>query len=64
MPPEFDAIQGQFWDERLNAPYEDMLPNVVFSTLTGGFGYLSGLPGLDKLYEEFGKETEVGQFDV
>ncbi len=63
VPPEFDAIQGQFWDERLNAPYEDMLPNVVFSTLTGGFGYLSSLPGLGKLEEEFRKEPEVGQFD-
>ena len=58
--PEFDAIQGQFWDERLNTLYEDMLPNVVFSTLTGGYGYLSSLPGLEKLEEEVMRETEVG----
>ena len=58
--PEYDAIQGQFWDERLNTPYEDMLPNVVFSTLTGGYGYLASLPGLEKLEEEVRKETEVG----
>ena len=63
LSPEFDAIQGQFWDERLNAPYEDMLPNVVFSTLTGGFGYLSGLPGLDKLYADFQNKPEVEQFN-
>ena len=52
--PEFDAMQVQFWDERLNTRYEDMLPNVVFGTLTGGFGYLSSLPGLEKLEEEVG----------
>jgi len=63
VSPEYDAIQGQFWDERLNGPYEDMLPNVVFSTLTGGFGYLSGLHGLDKLEEEFMNEAEEGRFN-
>ena len=62
MAPEFDSIQMQFWDERLNAPYEDMLPNVVFSTLTGGFGYLAGLPGMEKLEEEVREEDGAGQF--
>lgn len=51
-----------FWDDRLEVIYTDIMPNMVYKILTGSFQFLSQLPGLEKLTEEFYKDPVVRQF--
>lgn len=55
-------IELPFWDDRLEVIYTGIMPNVVYRILTGSFLFLSQLPGLDKVTEEFYKDPAVIQF--
>lgn len=58
-PPQ---IELPFWDDRLEVIYTGIVPNVVYRILTGSFLFLSQLPGLDKVREEFYEEPAVKRF--
>jgi len=59
LPPETEL---PFWDDRLEVICTDIMPNMVYKILTGSFQFLSQLPGLDKLTEDFYNDPVVKQF--
>jgi hypothetical protein len=48
-----------FWDGRIAGDYYGNMPDMVYGILTGGINFLSKIPGLDKLCEEFLSDPEV-----
>lgn len=51
-----------FWDSRIAGRYEGNMPNMVYRLLTESIKFLSELPGLDKLLEEFLRDPELRDF--
>jgi len=65
----FDAFKAKdivkdlaFWDKRLAVVYGDTMPITVYQLLTNSYRFLSTLPGLESLFNEFMRDPEVIQF--
>ena len=50
-----------FWDDRIEGIYLGNMPDMVYRILTAGMKFISEIPGLDKVWEEFLSDPEVRQ---
>ena len=51
-----------FWDDRIEVVYSDIMPNMVYRILIGGFRFFSEIPGLTNILKEYLSDPEVEQF--
>jgi len=54
-------IDLPFWDDRIEVIYHGNVSDMVYKILTGGMKFLSEIPGLGKVWEEFLSDPEVRQ---
>jgi len=56
------TIELPFYDERISVHYTGIMPSTIYGLLTGGFRFLSDIPGLESLLKEFSTDPEVRAF--
>lgn len=56
------TIEQPYWDERIEVIYQDLMPNMVYKMLIGGFRFLTQIPGLENIFKEYISDPEVRKF--